>query len=426
MIFFNDYRNTFLRLFFQVKNKFGSIYFYSALTSLIGALLSFIYVKYAGYEEFGLFVLLMSLIGVMLDIVSSRTSEGVTYFSKLNYDRKNVIFSGCTFDIIIAVVFSFAIGVLLFSYSSFDVLSKVESEAIILYGLYPLTRILFGTSQGILIADEKYNEVIIINFLSTLLRLLATFFVIYVTKLNHTTIALTYAISTIIFVPFFIKTLYLSKFWYFSSRKIVPGFFSYSVKTFLSSLVKSGNKKIDNLIIGFYIGPAFLGLYELCKKLVLPVTFLVNPLSNIYFPIFVTNYAAGNFKKIRSVIKKSSFYILALQISYAVITTLAIIYLPVGIFDDYEFNEILFVYLSVLISFSFIQHTWWCRPFSNSVDPKLSLYVNLLMTLGYLCIVLPLTIFYGKILFLVSIPLLNLFLYLCWYILLNRKLNYDH
>ena len=72
----------------KIKRKFGSIYFFSALSSLIGAFLSFLYVKYAGYEEFGLFVLLMSIIGVMLDIVSSRTSEGVTYFSKLNHDRK--------------------------------------------------------------------------------------------------------------------------------------------------------------------------------------------------------------------------------------------------------------------------------------------------------------------------------------------------
>ena len=375
-------------LFKKLKDKLGSIYFYSALTSLIGAFLSFLYVKSAGYEEFGLFVLLMSLIGVMLDIVSSRTSEGVTYFSKLNHGRKDVIFSGCTFDIIITVAFFFVVGVFYFNYHQLDALSNIESDAILLYGLYPLTRILFGTTQGLLIADGRYNDVIIINFISSLIRLLSTFFIIYSTKLNHTGIALTYAISTIVFIPLLIRTLYLSQFWCFSSRKIVRGFFSYSIKTFLSSLVKSGNKKIDNLIIGFFIGPAFLGLYELCKKIVLPITFLVNPLSNIYFPAFVTNYASGNFEKIKNVIKKSSFYILTMQLIYAFITFLAITYLPIGIFDGYEFDEIIFVYLSVLISFSFIQHTWWCRPFSNSVDPKLSLYVNLLMTLGYLCICL--------------------------------------
>ena len=390
-----------MSILLKIKRKFGSIYFFSALSSLIGAFLSFLYVKYAGYEEFGLFVLLMSIIGVMLDIVSSRTSEGVTYFSKLNHDRKDVIFSGCTFDIIITVAFTVVLCVFYFNYHQFDALSDIESNAILLYGLYPLTRILFGTTQGLLIADEKYNKVIIINFISSLIRLFSTFFIIYTAKLNHTSIALTYAISTFVFFPLLIKTLYLSSFWDLANRVVVPGFFSYSVKTFLSSLVKSGNKKIDNLIIGFYIGPAFLGLYELCKKIVLPITFLVNPLSNIYFPVFVTNYATGNFEKIKNVIKKSSFYISTLQLVYAFVTVLAIIYLPIGIFDDYEFDEIIFVYLSVLISFSFIQHTWWCRPFSNSVDPKLSLHVNLLMTLGYLCIVLPLTAFYGKDLFLI-------------------------
>lgn len=415
-----------MSILLKIRRKLGSIYFYSALTSLIGAILSFIYVKYAGYEEFGLFVLLMSMVGVMLDIVSSRTSEGVTYFSKLDHDRKNVIFSGCVFDIAIATIFTLVIFLFYFYYNKFEALVSIDGQAVILYALYPFTRILFGTTQGLLIADEKYNVVIIINFISSFIRLFSTFFIIYYSELNHTSIALTYAISTFVFFPLLIRTLYLSSFWDLANRIVVPGFFSYSVKTFLSSLVKSGNKKIDNLIIGFYIGPAFLGLYELCKKIVLPITFLVNPLSNIYFPAFVTNYATGNFEKIKNVIKKSSFYISTLQLIYAFVTVLAIIYLPMGIFDGYEFDEIIFVYLSVLISFSFIQHTWWCRPFSNSVDPKLSLYVNLLMTLGYLCIVLPLTAFYGKDLFLILIPLLNLFLYLCWYVLLNRKLNFVH
>lgn len=409
--------------FHSVKNKFGTIYIFSALMSLSSVALSFISVSVAGYEEYGLFVLLMSLVGVMLDVVSSRTSEGVTYFYKLDKEKRNVIFSGCVFDLFVALFFLIAISIFYFNYEKIESLSKINKEAVVLYAIYPFFRILFGTTQGYLIAIGNYKKIVVLNFLSSTIRLLVTIVLVFYGELDHVLIALTYALSALVFIPHIYSVIKLSKFWKFNEKEVVRGFFKYSIKTFFSTLVKSGNKKIDNLIVGLILGPSFLSLYDLCKKLLLPINFLVSPLANVYFPDFISNYSLGNFQNIIEVIKKSSFYILLIQTLFASFTIFSIFFFSSIFFDGYKEDDILRVYFTVLLSFSFTQHTWWCRPFSNSVNPNMSLIANLLMTIGYFLIVIPFTMYFNRNGFLLSITVINLLLFLFWFYLLRKRLK---
>jgi O-antigen/teichoic acid export membrane protein len=405
-----------------IGKKNSLIYLYNGLTAIVTILFGLLAIRIVGLNEYGVFVLLTSLMGVLLNVVGSRTSEGVTFFYQLNCSiKEDVVFSGYYFDLIVTLFFSMIIAITLFYIEKIPFLSSIEATSLVYYSVFSLIQILFGTSQGLWIAQNNYKKVSALQFFSALLRLIILVVISFLSEISHVELAICYALSAIVFLPHIVFNFLKNKCYIFKMDRIVNGFTKYSIKTFTSSLLKGGNKRIDNIIVGIFIDHSFLAVYDLCKKMLSPITFIVNPLANIFAPKFINNYKKNLFFKTKKVIYKSSLFIFLIQLLFFIVGLFSIYLFKGYIYEGESSINLYAVFISTLLTQSIIQQTWWCRPLSNAIEPAFSIYGNLILTILYFSIVYPASSFFGVVGFLYTMPISSVLLYMYWFFILERK-----
>ena len=69
-------------------------------------------------------------------------------------------------------------------------------------------------------------------------------------------------------------------------KVIKKKFIIYNSKLFISRSIKSGNQKVDNLVIGALLSTNEVATYDKIKKILLPINILVNPLRDIFYQNF--------------------------------------------------------------------------------------------------------------------------------------------
>jgi O-antigen/teichoic acid export membrane protein len=128
-----------------------------------------------------------------------------------------------------------------------------------------------------------------------------------------------------------------------------------------------------------------VGFYQLIKKILLPIGIVAEPFSMLVYPKLIHFYEKKESHKFISLIFKISLYLFLFALTYILIGY---------IFSEKIFilvnvkltSEILTLYglLSVLMIVTNL--LWWARVFSNVVNPKYSLYMNIYATIFQLTI----------------------------------------
>jgi O-antigen/teichoic acid export membrane protein len=168
----------------------------------------------------------------------------------------------------------------------------------------------------------------------------------------------------------------------------------FSASTFLSSTVKAATQNIDTVVLGYVSGSTSVGMYGLIKQFTSVFSFLSAPLSLLAYPKFISAVERGRRSDINSAIAFVNkrlllvFLPLALAMYGAFTWYLNSIDQYAGLVENASFALVLF---STCIG----AMMWWSRPFANAVDPDMSLSAGLLGAIISLILIIPLTYLYA-------------------------------
>ena len=161
---------------------------------------------------------------------------------------------------------------------------------------------------------------------------------------------------------------------------VIKKYFAYNIKIFTSGLLKSGNKKIDNIMIGIFISPYDVGVYDKIKKLIIPINILSQPFRELIYPKFLDVINNKGIKEGKTLIFKTSGIIVGLSVIYLVlILVLKEKYFEFSGINLTEENNLML--LALIFSGLYLSIFWWNRLFSSSTNPVYSLIGNLISTL---------------------------------------------
>lgn len=154
--------------------------------------------------------------------------------------------------------------------------------------------------------------------------------------------------------------------------------------TFFSSVAKNLNQNIDNIGISYVAGEATLGLYVIAKQFLIPVTKVTDPFSiNMYknlMHVFIVEKKLGILLYLRKILKKVSILTLIVSVACSIISFFYLCWASTE-----EIVTIALVVLMATIDQFFKSTMWWCRIYSQIVDPTLGMranYTSLILSLG--------------------------------------------
>jgi O-antigen/teichoic acid export membrane protein len=389
-----------------------------------------------GLEIFGQYSIIVATVGIFSSIVTARSSEAVTRFLKreeINANSGNaklVIFIGIVVDTTTALL------LLALSYFSSSWLAGLFLKdsilwfELFLYAFVVLFGFLKGTFIGVLQAKERFK---IINILGVLTAILNVFF-IYIA-----TISFGNSLKSLIFAfiaSSFLSTLFASFAFYYIYRldylrvfvnknmHLIKDYWVFNIKTFMSSSLKAGNQNVENLILGFFVNAEAVGIYQTLKKLLSPVAIAVQPLSMLLYPKMIQLYETKRIDDIQRMVSKVSLCVLAIVALYGVLINISLNYILHLMEIKYQHDYL--GYLIIIFFTSAISALlWWCRIFSNTVNPAYSLCMNLLATFYQLIFVSICAYFYGLNGVLFALLLLQVILGICW-IYLGKRYVYKN
>jgi O-antigen/teichoic acid export membrane protein len=173
-------------------------------------------------------------------------------------------------------------------------------------------------------------------------------------------------------------------------------FFSYTLKLFTSQSLKAGNKKIDNIILGWLMSPLEVSFYDVIKKLFVPINILIQPLRQIYFPKIVKSFNDNRIKEVNKLIIYNSKVLLLISVAFIIllISFKDFLYDLFELESNYNLN---FMFFSYVIVSMYLPLFWWVRILSNSVNPMYSLYSNGISTIIICGVSIPMISYFGLI-----------------------------
>ena len=404
------------------------IYLSQASNIFLTFFIAWVATNYASLTIYGYFLALTSLSQLLGNLLGFRTNEAVVKFLKIALTKNNLsmyrmsLLFGIFIDTLVASI------IFLTFYLTSDVISATLlgndnlNLEINKYALFSSISILAGVSLGYLTANEKFRTLALLTISVNLAKVLFILsYIISGKELNLDYIVTAHLYASFIFIfpllrIYYIVFIKLHKHAIFSDTQQVKNFASFSLKTFISSLLKSGNQGIDNLAVTYFISAESLGIYGLIKKFFSPLHFIVAPYTTIWYPKFVQAFESGP-SEVFLTIKRLTKSHLNLIFLLPIISFLCIFYLQ-------SINTIVtasIIYTMVLCGLAnFLQSfLWWARPFGNTVNPNYSISINLIcsfISIISLIIFIPYLNIVGAAL---SILIVNIVAYLYWV----RKLN---
>jgi O-antigen/teichoic acid export membrane protein len=402
-----------------IKNS-KVIYFVTASHSLLGLLITALLFKYFGSNEYGLFVLVVTISGFLVDVVSARTNEAVTFYLRRKEDSvSNIITMGVLFDAVVVVLFGVLIAFVLFLLPYYSATSQIDQYSVLYFSIYQGVLIAFGTTQGYYLSKERYDLIVKYHMGSTIVRFISIILFVFEGRSSHLDIAQAYAISSLVYLFPILKVIFLIDLKSKIKKEFSIEFVRYSLKVFLSTFLKSGNKRVDNFLVGIVMGPSLLALYDVFKKISMPVSFFLNPLSSIFLPKFVDSFKGGEANKVRAVVSDAFKFITKVQLIFFMASFLFIYFDPFLMFKEHRLEVTTTFFAFTYLFMAVEQHRWWCRAFSSASDPKLSIYANLFMTILYFCIVYPLSVYFDYLGFLIGMVFINIVISYYWKVKLH-------
>lgn len=389
----------------KIGTPVGTQYAATAVSAIAGFLFMYILTSKGSLEIYGQYLALISASSLLNNLIGMRTNEAVIRFAKEAWvtgeiSRKSeVLILGLLIDLIIAsllygvfAVFANVIAVNLLKNPALE-------ETVYAYGVYVFIVASSGTINGYLIAANKIIEhafLQIVMNVAKIIGLLAVISFADVLSLHH--VVNTLAVSSILLLtPLYVvvPVIFSGTFGgaIFRDRGFIFDFLSFSFKTFISGFLKAGNRKIDELSIATFADPQALGLYGLIKQFLVPTTFLTTPISTVWYPKFVEIVTIGGnhlLSLIHSINIKAVKFLVGVTLFLVLCNLLYLKYLGVNL--DLMNTSIVFLSSGTALMQA---SQWWARPFSNAVNPMMSVEINFYATALSIFVLIPSVYFWG-------------------------------
>jgi len=412
------------------KTKFRQDLLFSYMAQIVNIILGFLQVflinKFLGVEIYGALMIIVASAGMFSLLLDARSSESVTRFFTREFllnnlsNAKFILFVGFIID----MVFALLLVIIIYFFS--DLIAKIFmkdstlSFEVFLYAFVVFFTFLRGTILGYLQSLKMFTQ---INFMSMFELVLKNLLLIYMilTHENNSleTILLIYICSSflvyiyalIIFVKNF-KKLFIGV-TICMNYEILKEYWHFNLKTFISSSLKAGNQNIDTLLIAYFINAEMVGIYQVIKKILSPINFIIKPFSMLVYPKLIKYFENKEVEKFKKLLFRITSYILLVVVVYNIVIFIGIEYilniLNIHFLPEYNILLILMFIISTVSS-----TMWWARIFSNVVNPNYSLYMNLFATCYQLSVTIFLVYIFGLMGMLGSIIIMHCILLFYW------------
>lgn len=344
--------------------------------------------RYAGIDTYGRVAILTALAGILINLMTFRTNEAVINFYKRGRVENDL--GLCRLALIAGIALDLTIGLALFLIMKIlapaiadNLLKQVNMEpAVVIFSGVVLATFLRGTAFGLLVAEERFRVINVLNVAEQVLKVVLLSLAVYVgITLNLENIILMMLISSIVVT----STVYglplrrlfgdlrLAKI----SNHYVRNYARFSLSTFVSSSLKAGNQNMDTMMLGYLTNPAIVGIYNLFKQVLSPMNMLAAPYSAQAYPRFVQAATERDSDAIRDTIVHANNLLIKRSVLFLIFITIFLSIYGEWNSLDLKFKEY-FVFAVMVISAVLSQQLWWGRPFSLAINPTLTLRANVL------------------------------------------------
>jgi O-antigen/teichoic acid export membrane protein len=147
-------------------------------------------------------------------------------------------------------------------------------------------------------------------------------------------------------------------------------------------------------VLGYLSNPHTAGVYGIFRQFLAPLPFLSAPLTTLIYPKFVKSVIQEKRTEV-----KSAVHTVNRKLAWGYSVALLVIIPGLFIYTRWiglTLKPVEWYAFGMMIPTSFVVgRFWWARPFSNAVDPSISLRFNFYATMLCLLTIYPLTSMFG-------------------------------
>lgn len=378
-----------------VNKEFLKNILFSYGTQLAAIALGFLFVtiitRYSGLEVYGKVAILVSLGGLVSNVLTFRTNEAVVKFYKVGLVEGNnaLCASALVFGFIIDLVAGTFCVSLIYVFSDLvasGLLKQPDADELVkIYAWIVFLGFLRGSSFGLLMAEERFALMNIISVVEQAIKvfllicLLASTYELDFACIVWVMLLASLSVSCAMVVYFFAKLRLIFSF-NMEVMAYIRSYVSFSGSTFLSSFLKAGNQNVDTMMFGAFAGPMSAGIYGILKQFLSPIVMIGGPFSAQVYPHFVKAVSERNINLIISTIRKvNRMLLLAACVLLLLCSLLLVGYVEWNHLEIKSQHYVAFALLALALLIN--QQMWWARPFSLSLMPRASVVGNFLATL---------------------------------------------
>jgi O-antigen/teichoic acid export membrane protein len=374
----------------KFKKDLAFSYFTQATNIGVVFIQLFLINRYFGVDIYGLLAIIMLTAGISTSLLTSKNSEAVTRFftrELVNNDLKSakfILFIGFVIDLIMGLIF------ILLIYLLSDFIAKTfmkdvnYSFEVFLYSFVVFFKFLRETFVGYFQARELFfqmNTIIVFESFVKAISLIGIIFIMHKHNLSDIIYVFILASGLAFLYSFFIFiNYYKSQFYKIAldfNKKLLKEYWSFNLKTFLSSTLKIGHDQVDVLILSYFTSSYVIGIYSIFKKILNVFFIIISQVAVVRFTKIIKFYESKKFSEMLKDIKSKTLFIF-----YAIIPLFII-----------SLGLLKFIFVSMNIPFKTIYYTiysilfirvivaalmWWWRPFIITHNVTAPIYMNTL------------------------------------------------
>lgn len=375
--------------------------------------------RYYDISVYSEIVLINLILSISSNIISLKIPSYIVKASNQNIGYENLINNLNSLFLQFALVFLMCEVIIVFIFN-------LEFYYLIV-GLIIMTTLLMKPLIGIMMANDQLNHYGLFMMISKGLFITLFSFSIFLSyDIITIYLGLLFAENLVLYALFLSKTKndVIIKYKKVDFKEL-SDFFTYVKSFFGINLLKSILKETDRLIITFVFDKVVLGIYDIGKKLFLPLKLIVSPFPKIFLKkaskklLIDKNSMYLKGKILKSEILLSIFFFIYL-------TTIILNYKNLNEFLNFNSLDLLLV-CGIGIAIFIQEMNWWSTIISTQISRKFA-YINLGIKVIFTITIMPLFIFYFDLYGLVFSTLLNRIIsYYYWriYVLNSKRLHFS-
>lgn len=361
-------------------------YVNKAMTAVLSFVWISLLIKRIGLDNYGLYVIILSLSSLFVNLLDFRTNEAVVYFLERK-SKLSVLLLSFALDIVMLFIFVAVAYLLAFPIHSFYIKGSVPFNTLV-WGLICCAPI-FGCStyNGFLQYKENFVR---LNYIQILPLFVKVFFVLYFAQITLHQSIIVNLFANMIMMLIAISMLLGEIISSFSienikeiNRKYVLSFLNYSIKGFISTTFKVGHANVSKIFLGYLVSPALVGIYEILTKVSMMAVFFSEPIAKVLYPTY-----AKSLKENRRIDKRTFWRITIFSFTLTCFSSLLIYSVKWKMLALLNVDYKLVSFNISLLLLSFLVHKvlfslgWWTRIFPLSIGrPEVPMYANMIQFL---------------------------------------------